>query len=243
MKILLIFLILTLIGPLSLLLSGKIDLYADYRTANRESAHIAPLPALHPEAIIQVYASRAFSWRGIVSTHTWIATKLPNAAQFTVYQVVGWQLLRGLPPVVVREDIPDRYWFNSKPYIILDIRGKEAEKLIPQIIAAVKSYPYPKEYVTWPGPNSNTFTAHIGRSVPDLKMTLPSNSFGKDFLTTSRFISRTVSGTGYQFSLFGLLGISLAKQEGLEINILGFVYGVSPFTRVIKLPGFGDISF
>ncbi|NDA85703.1 MAG: DUF3750 domain-containing protein, partial [Burkholderiaceae bacterium] len=33
---------------------------------------------------------------------------------------------------------------------------------------AVQSYPYADSYTMWPGPNSNTFTAHVGREVPEL---------------------------------------------------------------------------
>ena len=36
---------------------------ADWRTANRESAGIAPNPVIVKDAVIQVYVARAFSWR------------------------------------------------------------------------------------------------------------------------------------------------------------------------------------
>ena len=39
-----------------------------------------------------------------------------------------------------------------------------------QVEAAVKTYPYPDRYRSWPGPNSNTFLAHIGRAVPELRL-------------------------------------------------------------------------
>jgi hypothetical protein len=236
----LILLLLTFAGPLAVALSGKIDFRADYRTANRDSSHIAPGPNTTPDAVIQVYSARAFNWRGLFAVHTWIAVKPKDAKQYTVYQVVGWRLLRNLPPVVAMQDIPDRNWFDQKPTIILDIRGKEAEAIIPNMAAAVQSYPYPHSYLTWPGPNSNTFTAYIGRQIPKMQLTLPSNALGKDFLPDSIFVARTPSGTGYQISIYGVLGIALAVREGLEINFLGLVYGFSPVTRTIKLPGFGD---
>jgi len=243
MKIFLIILfILTFTGPLALIISGRISFTADYRTANRDSAHIAPNPVTTPEAIIQVYSARAFNWRGIFSTHTWIAVKAKNANTYTIYQVVGWRLWHNLPPLMTAEDAPDRNWFDAKPNIILDIRGEQAERLIPQIVNAVKNYPFANQYVTWPGPNSNTVIAYVGRQVPELHLVLPSNSLGKDYLGPTTFFARAPSGTGYQFSLFGIVGIILAKQEGLEINLLGLVYGFSPSTRTLKLPGFGDIK-
>lgn len=47
----------------------------DWRTASRDSAGIAPLPAETPEAVVQVYAARTFNWRGTFAVHTWVAVK------------------------------------------------------------------------------------------------------------------------------------------------------------------------
>jgi hypothetical protein len=238
----LIWAILTIIGPLCLVLSGKINFTADYRTANRESAHIAPDPNKIKEAVVQVYSARAFNWRGIFATHTWIAVKAKNAQYFTVYQVIGWRLYRNLPPLVAIQDIPDRNWFNHPPTIILDIRGEKAEKIISDLAKIVNNYPYQNTYLTWPGPNSNTFVAYVARHIPSMQLLLPSNALGKDFLSHSIFFASAPSGTGYQFSLYGLFGIVIAKKEGLEINFLGLVYGFSPALRILKLPGFGDVQ-
>src|SRR3990172_1119898 len=84
--------------PVVMILSGAVSLGRDYRTANRDSAGIAPDPAETPEAVVQVYAARALNWRGIFGVHTWIATKPENAPHFTVHQVVGWRGFRDLPP-------------------------------------------------------------------------------------------------------------------------------------------------
>lgn len=237
-----IFLLCTVAGPISMILGRKIDFNADYRTANRDSAHIAPDPNITSEAIVQVYKARAFNWRGMFAVHVWIATKERNAKQYTVYQVIGWRLFRGLPPLMVAKDIPDRYWFNQKPELILDIRADQAEAMIPKIAHAAGIYPYPNQYTAWPGPNSNTFPAYIARQIPEMKLILPSNAVGKDFLPDSAFFSLAPSHTGYQFSWHGMFGIMLAVQEGLEINLLGLVYGFSPVMMIIKLPGFGDIK-
>ncbi|MHB1221574.1 MAG: DUF3750 domain-containing protein [Gammaproteobacteria bacterium] len=212
-------------------------------TANRSASGVAPHPDTTLEAVIQAYSARTFNWRGIFAVHTWIATKEKNAKEYKVYQVIGWRLRHNLSPVVYESDIPDRFWFNQKPHILLDIRGVAAEKLIPEIKKAAMSYPYPNEYQYWPGPNSNTFIAYIARSVPALKLTLPSDAVGKDYLPWKQIINPAASGTGYQFSMKGLFGITIAVQEGFELNILGLVYGISPMTRTLKLPGFGDIKW
>ena len=164
--------------------------------------------------------------------------KAKTADASTVYQVVGWLPYRGLPSLSIGQDIPDRNWYNQTPKVILDIRGEKAQALIPKIEQAAKDYPYANPYTLWPGPNSNTFPAYVARRIPELGLTMPSDAIGKDFLVDSRFFAPAPSSTGYQFSLFGAFGLLVAQKEGLEINILGGVYGVqfSPFR--ILLPGF-----
>ncbi|HVY53449.1 MAG TPA: DUF3750 domain-containing protein [Gammaproteobacteria bacterium] len=234
--------LLTFAGPVWLIYRGEVNLQLDWRTANRATANIAPHPKDHPEAIIQVYSASAFNWRKIFGVHTWIAVKPKNATQYKVLQVIGWRLLMGKPALSTEADIPDRYWFAEKPKVILDVRGKKAEELIPKIVKAAADYPYPNNYDVWPGPNSNSFTAYIARQVPELELSLPSNAVGKDYLSSTKFFARAPSGTGFQLSLFGLAGILIAKDEGLEINLLGLVYGISPTYMTLKLPGFGDIG-
>lgn len=231
-------LFLTLLGPVWTLLTGKVDFSANYATANRDSANLAPLPAETSEAVIQVYAARAFNWRGIIGSHCWIATKGKNAASYTVYQVMGWRTYRNLPALVISHDIPDRNWYNATPDLLLDIRGEKAEQLIPRIDKAAHDYPYATPYTLWPGPNSNTFPAYVARQVPELGLVLPANAIGKDFLGATNFFAKAPSNTGYQISLFGIAGILVAQKEGFEINLLGGVYGIrfSPFK--VLLPGF-----
>lgn len=242
MRLFIIFLLLTFTGPLLILFSKEIDLKADWRTAKRDSAEIAPSSKTYQQAIIQVYAARAFNWRGMFSVHTWIALKPAGAKNYLVCDVIGWRQFMKQPPFKIATDIPDRYWFNQKPKVILDIRGQEAEQLISTILKILKAYPFRNNYHYWPGPNSNTIIAFIGREVPQMRLVLPSNAIGKDYLTTKTVLAPAVSGTGYQLSINGLLGITVSSEEGLEINILGLVYGINPLKGIIKLPGFGDID-
>ena len=124
----------------------------------------------------------------------------------------------------------------------MDLRGERAAQAIPRIEAAVASYPYRRDYNMWPGPNSNTFTAHVGREVPELAMDLPTTAIGKDFLTNGGIVESAPSGTGGQLSLYGLLGVTVAREEGLELNILALSFGIDVLHPAIKLPGFGRIG-
>lgn len=230
-----------LLGPLLALIRHDVSLGGDWRTADRSSRGIAPAPEATPEAVVQVYAARAVRWRGLFAVHTWIATKPAGAGAYTVHHVVGWNVRRGRSAVVSSAEAPDRAWYGNSPELLNDLRGPEAEGLIPRIEAAVASYPYPHTYRGWPGPNSNTFVAWIGRQVPELRLNLPSNAIGKDYLPRAWF-SRAPSGGGGQVSLFGLLGVTAAPVEGLELNLLGLNLGVDFFVPALKLPAFGRLG-
>lgn len=228
--------------PLYTVLSGQAPQGRDFRTADRSSAGLAPRAETTPEAVVQVYFARALNWRGIFGVHTWIATKPANATEYTVHQVIGWRIYRDLPAVVSGPGIPDARWFGNEPTLIADLRGDAAARAIPKIIEATAKYPYPNEYTLWPGPNSNTFVAYIGRAVPELHMDLPSTAIGKDYPINGSLIDRTPSGTGYQLSMFGVAGLTMAREEGFELNLLGLTFGLDFYKPAIKLPFIGRLG-
>ncbi len=215
----------------------------DWRTAPRHSTGIAPDPAETPEAVIQVYAARAYGWRAAFGVHTWIAVKPTNAPKFVVYEVFGWHLMHGGDSAISASNRPpDGMWYGNAPEIIFDLRGDGVDAVISRVEQAVASYPYPESYMVWPGPNSNTFTAYVARTVPELVLDLPPTAIGKDYPTNGGLLDRAPSGTGWQVSLFGLLGIMVAQEEGLEINILGLTFGVDMNRPALKLPGLGRLG-
>lgn len=241
-RILLLLALLLIVLPAFVVLSGTVSLGRDWRTADRSSAEIAPDPQGTAEAIVQVYAARAINWRGVFAVHTWIATKSENAPQFMVHQVIGWRLWRNLPTVASEPGIPDRKWFGNQPFILAELRGEPATRAIAQIMDAVATYPYTQEYKVWPGPNSNTFTAYVARRVPELKLELPVTAIGKDYPVNGSIVDRAPSGTGFQISLYGLLGVLLARQEGIELNLFGLSFGVDLHRPAIKLPFVGRLG-
>jgi hypothetical protein len=217
---------------------------SDWRTARRDSAGIAPDPASTPEALIQVYAARAFRWRGAFAVHTWIAAKPAGADHFTRFEVFGWGVSRGLSAVRVAPGIPDGYWYGARPELIRELRGgADIDRLIERLHAAAASYPYQRQYTLWPGPNSNTFIAYLGRAVPELSLELPPTAIGKDYLPGGGILARTPSGSGVQLSLAGLLGVTLGLEEGVEINLLGLTAGIDLWPPALKLPGIGRLGF
>ena len=237
-------LLLTVLLLLPLLASAcsQVNFGRDWRSASRASADIAPDPANTPEAVIQVYAARAFNWRGILAVHTWLATKAQDADHYVVHQVVGWRRGGGRSVVVSAIDLPDRRWYDAEPELLLDLRGPRAAALIPEIEAAVASYPHAHQYTLWPGPNSNTFVAYVGRAVPGLELELPVTAIGKDYLSGGDLAGPAPSGSGAQVSLFGLGGLLVSAREGLELNLLGLVVGLDVYPPALKLPGIGRLG-
>lgn len=215
---------------------------ADWRTASREPAGIAPNPATTREAVVQVYAARAWGWRGAFGVHSWIAVKPTDAPAFTVYQVIGWRAYYGGSALVIDQRAPDARWFGAEPELLVDMRGPGVDKVIEKIDAAARAYPYPDQYHVWPGPNSNTFVAYVARQVPELRLDLPPTAIGKDYIPGGKPFARSPSGTGYQLSLFGVLGILAGAEEGLEINLFGLTFGVDPLDFAVKLPIVGRIG-
>lgn len=230
--------VLLAMGPLVMAVERGLQLDAHWYEAGRESAGLAPDPTEQEAALVQVYAARAFGWRGILGAHTWIAVKDRGADSYRVLQVTRWS--GGVS--FSNTGVPDRAWFGNEPVVLAEISGDEAEVAITAIKEAVQGYPWRDEYRIWPGPNSNTFVAWVVRHVFTLDAELPPTAIGKDYLGNGWY-AKTPSNTGYQVSLGGLFGVTAALDEGVELNLLGLVLGLDPEDLAIKLPAVGRVGF
>ncbi|MEO6928014.1 MAG: DUF3750 domain-containing protein [Casimicrobiaceae bacterium] len=229
-------------GPMLAVALGDAPLGRDWRNASQESVGLAPDAASHPEPVVQVYAARTVGWRGAFAVHTWLAVKAAGARSYTRYEVIGWRL-RGSDSAMSISDYraPDGEWFGARPQLLRDLRGNAAAAVIAKLPAALAAYPYAGEYRAWPGPNSNTFIAYMGRALPELRLTMPSNAIGKDYVPIDRIVGWAPSHTGLQVSLFGLAGGIIGLDEGLELNVLGLVTGIDVRHPALKLPGVGRV--
>ena len=207
--------------------------------ASHRSSGQSPPPGQVREAVVQVYGARTWGRRGALAMHTWIVCKRTNGERYRRFDVIGWRLRSGSAVVEDWQAPPDGYWFSNPPLLLADLRGDGVEAVIDSIEAAVADYPYRREYRTWPGPNSNTFTAIVARRVPELRLELPPIAIGKDYLAHNALLGPAPSGTGYQLSLFGVVGVLAGWREGVEVNLLGLVVGIRPWPLAIKLPGIG----
>ncbi|MCW5643961.1 MAG: DUF3750 domain-containing protein [Rhodoferax sp.] len=229
-----------LMGPFGVMAFGEVDLRTPWHQSRRDSSGQAPDPAVEREAVVQVYGARTVRWRGAFGIHPWIAVKRAGADSYTTYQKIGWRAYRGGDAVVATTTrTPDAYWFGAQPHLLVEHRGAPAQALIERIEAAVAQYPWGHQYRLWPGPNSNTFVAYVARQVPELGLDLPPTAIGKDYLGATTFVARAPSGSGWQVSVAGLAGVTVAREEGLEFNLLGLGFGVDVNDARLRLPGFG----
>jgi hypothetical protein len=190
---------------------------------------------------VQAYCARTYGWRGVFGVHTWIAIKPAGAAVWERFEVVGFGVSRGRPAVRVGPGVPDGKWYGQPPALIGELRGKTAESAIIRLRAAAADYPYRNRYTVWPGPNSNTFIAHLARRVPELRLDLPASAVGKNYPVDGA-IARTPSGTGWQVTLLGLFGVAVGRDEGIEVDVLGLAAGVDVLRPALRLPGLGRLG-
>src|SRR5262245_17518533 len=203
------------------------------------SAHLLPAARTKREALVHVYVARTGRWKGIFAHHSWIVIKERDAARYTRYDKVAWGR-----PVKIDGCAPDARWYGHRPVLVGAVEGPAAEALIPKIRGAVAHYPHNEfgGYRVWPGPNSNSFVTHVLCAIPEAGIALPPTAIGKDYRPEANFIGPTPSRTGLQLSLGGLLGLTVAWVEGVELNLLGLVVGLDLRRPAIKIPGFGRIG-
>ncbi|MFY0989302.1 DUF3750 domain-containing protein [Halomonas sp. C05BenzN] len=229
---------LLLAGPLWMLATERVGGGGHWASADRAPSGLAPTALEAPEAVVQVYAARTWGWRGAFGVHTWIATREANAGAWRMHHVLSWRR----PALVSQSSTdPDRTWYGNAPELLADYRGEAAAALIADIEAAVAAYPAPSRYRAWPGPNSNTFTAWVARQVPGLEVVLPVTAVGKDYLFNG-VLATAPGGSGMTASLGGVLGLTLGRDEGLELNLLGLSLGIDVRRPALKLPGVGRLG-
>ena len=208
----------------------------NWRAADRSSAGLLQPASERTEAAIRVFAARTVRWKGVFATHCWIVLKPKGASRYTRYDYTAWG-----EPIRVDGFVADGRWFGRVPEVVFAADGETAERAIPQIRAAIENYRYRErgDYRAWPGPNSNTFVAAVMASVPELEARLPATAIGKDYPYGGDWLAPTPSGTGFRLTLGGYAGVTIGWFEGLEVNLLGAVFGVEFRRPAVNLPGLG----
>ncbi|MBO0661604.1 DUF3750 domain-containing protein [Jiella sp. MQZ9-1] len=215
------------------------DHATSWRTADWSSAGLLPVADADREAAVYILSARTGGLKGAVSEHAWIVVKDAGASHYERWDKVGW----GLP---IRHNAypADGRWYSNPPRIVFAAKGNRAETLISNIRAAIDSYPFASRtgYHIFPGPNSNSFVAHVMRQVPAIDVVLPPASIGRDYPTDGRLAFVDPDGRDIHLTLFGYAGFSAGWKSGLEINLLGLVAGLDLRRIGIKVPAFGSFA-
>jgi hypothetical protein len=210
-----------------------------WSSADWTSSHLLPAAADDPGAAVYVMAARTGGLKGAFSVHSWIVLKRAGAATYDRYDKVGW----GSP--IRRNSRPaDGRWYSNEPYIVHELRGDAAARAIPSVEAAIASYPWSKsgDYQVWPGPNSNSFVAHVVRAVPELG-TMPPNATGRDFAAGIGSIGWSSETGDLHATLHGLAGFAIGATSGIELHFLGLVAGIDFARPALKIPAWGRLDF
>jgi len=215
------------------------DRPSSWSEADWSATGILPNPSNQPEAVIHVLSARTGGLKGALSQHSWIVLKPKGAPRYDRYDKVGWG-----SPVRRNAYAADARWYSNRPQIVKTVHGKEAERLIPAIEQAILTYPHSSRggYTIWPGPNSNSFVAHILREVPQIDAVLPPNAVGRDYLSGGKLFHLAEQLDDFKLGYEGLIGISIGRQSGFELNLLGLVAGIDILRPALKIPGFGRVD-
>jgi hypothetical protein len=168
-----------------------------------------------------------------IARHPWFAVRMKGEPDWHVFEVGGGGTLSDpaknspyLDPIV------HQIWRGEE--------GEQAAACVKRVGPEVKAY-IERNYVFYPGPNSNTFGDVVLRRCK-LSAALPSTSVGKDWrglvgagLTSER--------TGVQLET-PVLGVKLGLKEGIEVHVIGLSVGIDLWPPAIILPlGPGRLGF
>lgn len=210
----------------------------NWSSARWNSSGMLPAARDDRAAAIYVLSARTGGLKGAVASHAWIVTKTKDG-EYRRYDKVGWG-----SPIRQNHRPPDAFWYSNAPRIVAEVHGEAAEALIPKVEKAIADYPFAMNggYKIYPGPNSNTFVAHVLRAVPELGAVLPADAVGRDYRTDGRFYGMDADGRDFHLSVKGLAGFSVGARSGFEIHLLGLVAGIDVQRPGIKVPALGTIG-
>jgi hypothetical protein len=209
-----------------------------WRNADWSSAGILPRAPASDEAAVYVLSARTGGFKGAFAVHTWLVVKKPGSGRYDRYDKVGWGL-----PIRHNAFAADGRWYSNPPEIVAAATGVEAARLIPVVEAAIADYRFSKngDYRIWPGPNSNSFVAHVLRAVPELGATLPPNATGRDYAPGILSVDVAPDRHDIHVTFGGLFGFAAGARSGLEVHFAGLVAGLDFARPALKIPAYGTV--
>jgi hypothetical protein len=209
-----------------------------WSSADWSSSGILPRAPTEDEAAIYVLAARTGGLKGAFSLHSWLVVKKPGSGGYDRYDKVGWG-----SPIRHNAYAADGRWYSNAPEIVASATGPAAARLIPAVEQAIADYRYSNrgDYRIWPGPNSNSFVAHVLRSVPDLGVILPPNATGRDYAPGLLAVDIAPDWRDIHLTLGGYLGFAAGVRSGIEFHFAGLVAGLDFAAPAVKIPAYGTV--
>jgi hypothetical protein len=209
-----------------------------WSSADWTSSGVLPSATANRDAAVYVMAARTGGLKGAFSLHSWIVLKREGSATYDRYDKVGWG-----SPIRHNAYAADGRWYSNAPDIVASATGPEAARLIPAVEQAIADYRYSNrgDYRIWPGPNSNSFVAHVLRGVPDLGVILPPNATGRDYAPGLLAVDLAPDWRDIHVTLGGVFGFAAGVRSGIEFHFAGLVAGLDFASPAIKIPAYGTV--
>lgn len=176
-------------------------------------------------------------WYSRFAHHTWLDLRLPGQADWIRLEIStptsGIQVVN----VGAEKAFADRRW--GRPVQVRSVlSGPDTGPVAEALVARAHALDDP-DYLSFPGPNSNTFIHSLVQDVDGMHARLHANAVGKDF-GLNLGISET--GTGVEIDAY-LIGLQVGWVEGVELHFLGLTAGIGLAPLTLKLPLLPEIGF
>ena len=216
-----------LMGPLAVVASGRVELGTQWRSASRDSTGQAPDPAVE----------RGRRGAGLRRAHRALARRLRHPfldrrqalGRAGIHDLPGprlaclsrraarWTCVAGSRRTAAGSASSRRCWGSAAaPASTRSSTGSRPRS--PTIRGPIATGSGRAPTATPSSPTSPARCRNCASTFPRPRSARTSSA-------RAQFFAPTPSGTGWQFSAYGLLGASLAWEEGVELNLLGLSVG------------------
>ncbi|MCP5021778.1 MAG: DUF3750 domain-containing protein [bacterium] len=176
-------------------------------------------------------------WYSRFAHHTWVDVRLPGKADWVRVEIPTPTSGIKVSHVGAEKAFADERW--GRPVRVRTVlSGPAAGEVAEGLVARAKSMESP-DYLSFPGPNSNTFIHSLVHDVDGMHARFSANAVGKDF-GLNLGVSET--GTGIELDAY-LIGLQVGWVEGVELHFLGLTAGIGLAPLTLKLPVLPEIGF
>jgi hypothetical protein len=199
-----------------------------------------PVSSTPDEPVVQLGYCRLPAPLGVIAAHPYFLTFDPAEGRWHRWDLWQYANQGATSWGHVHRDLLDLEsgTGGGPPFLQREWRGGEARALL-AALARSGEYPYREQYLAWPGPNSCTYPAWVLRQA-GVSAEMDPRAIGRNYHGRAG-VGRSTTRTGIQAET-SLLGLTLGVEEGVELHILCFTFGIDAWPPAIKTP-LGRIGF